>query len=84
VTQGQKLLWGIPIVECEALTQGTAILGDWRKAVVWDREMTNISVSDSHDDFFIRNIVAILAEMRAAFGVLRPTAFVEVAVESGS
>jgi hypothetical protein len=38
----------------------------------------NILVSDSHSDFFIRNLVAILAEMRAAFGVLRPAAFVEI------
>lgn len=84
VTQGQKFLWGIPIVECESLTQGTAILGDWRKAVIWDREMTNISMTDSHEDFFTRNMIAILAEMRAAFGVLRPTAFVQVTMESGS
>jgi HK97 family phage major capsid protein len=84
VTQGQKFLWGVPIVQCESLTQGTAILGDWRKAVVWDREMTNISMTDSHEDFFTRNMIAILAEMRAAFGVLRPTAFVQVTMESGS
>jgi hypothetical protein len=37
----------------------------------------SISVSNQHSDFFIRNLVAILAEMRAAFGVLRPAAFVE-------
>jgi hypothetical protein len=35
-------------------------------------------VSDSHSDFFIRNMVAILAEMRAAFAVLQPNAFVEI------
>lgn len=84
VVQGPKMLWGVPVVQCESLTQGTAILGDWRKAVVWDREMTNVSMTDSHEDFFTRNMVAILAEMRAAFGVLRPTAFVQVALESGS
>ena len=31
--------------------------------------------ADQHADFFIRNLVAILAEERLAFGVTRPTAF---------
>jgi len=82
--EGPRRLWGVPVVESESATQGTAILADWRKAVLWDRERTNISVSDSHEDFFIRNMIAILAEMRAAFGVIRPSAFIEVAMESGS
>jgi hypothetical protein len=34
-------------------------------------------VTDSHEDWFIRNIIAILAEMRAAFGLIRPGAFIE-------
>jgi hypothetical protein len=35
-------------------------------------------VSDQHADFFTRNLLAILAEMRAAFGVLDPEAFCTV------
>ena len=35
-------------------------------------------VSDQHSDFFTRNLLAILAEMRAAFGVLDPQAFCTV------
>lgn len=77
-TIGTPRLWGLPVVESEAIPEGTMYVGDWRMAVLWDREQMNISVSDSHSDFFIRNLVAILAEMRAAFGVLRPAAFVEV------
>ncbi|WP_431881567.1 phage major capsid protein [Micromonospora chalcea] len=75
---GQPTLWGLPVVECEAVPSGVAYVGDWRKAVLWDREQANISVTDSHADFFIRNLVAILGEMRAAFGVLQPNAFVEI------
>ena len=75
---GQPRLWGLPVVESEAVTEGTAYVGDFRKAVLWDREQASIQVSDSHADFFVRNLVAILAELRAAFGVIRPTAFVEI------
>jgi len=81
---GVKTLWALPVVESETLTQGTGLLGDWKKAVLWDREQASIQVSDSHADFFIRNMVAFLAEMRAAFGVIRPSGFVEVDLESGS
>lgn len=75
---GQPTLWGLPVVESEAVPQGTAYVADWRKAVLWDRQQATISVSNSHANFFIRNMVAILAEMRAAFGVLQPSAFVEI------
>jgi HK97 family phage major capsid protein len=77
---GPKTLWGVPVIESFNATEDTPILGNWNKAVLWDREQTTISVSDSHDDFFIRNMVAILGELRAAFGVLKPTAFVEVSL----
>lgn len=82
--RGQQTLWGVPVAQSFFQPQGTAWLGNWAKAVLWDREEANISVSDSHDNFFIRNMVAILAELRAAFGVIRPSAFVEVDLEAGS
>jgi len=75
LSAGEKRLWGIPVVESECLDEGTAILADWRKAIIWDREQASIQVSDSHADFFIRNMVAILCEIRAAFGLIRPSAF---------
>lgn len=77
-------LWGLPRVECEAMPEGTGMVADWRMAVLWDREQATIQVSDSHADFFVRNLVAILAEMRAAFGVIRPKAFVTIDLTAGS
>lgn len=84
IANGEPRLWGVPVVESEVIPQGTGLLGDFRKAIIWDRERANIQISDSHEDFFIRNMIAILAEMRAAFGVIRPTAFCAVEMESGS
>lgn len=71
-------LWGLPVVESEVIPAGTAWVGDWKQAVLYDREQAGIQVTDAHADFFIRNLVAILAEMRAAFAVLRPSAFVKI------
>jgi HK97 family phage major capsid protein len=77
---GPRTLWGVPIVESEAVPAGTAVVADWRKAVLWDREQSTITMTDSHADFFIRNLVAILGEERVAFAVTRPTAFVLAAL----
>lgn len=75
---GTPRLWGVPVVESEGITQGTSVLGDWKYAALWDREQTQIYFSDSHADFFIKNLIAFLAEGRYAFGVIRPSAFVEI------
>lgn len=73
-----RTMWGVPLVESEAATAGTGLVADFSKAVLWDREQASVTMTDSHADFFIRNLVAILAEERVAFGVTRPTAFVTV------
>jgi HK97 family phage major capsid protein len=75
---GAPTVWGLTRVESEAIPAGTALMGDFRQAILWDREQAAIQVSDSHSDFFVRNLVAILAELRAAFGVLRPAALATV------
>lgn len=78
MAMGTPRLWGLPVVESESVPSGYGLVGDFTKAVLWDREQAAISISDSHSDFFIRNLIAILAELRAAFGVLQPSAFVEI------
>jgi HK97 family phage major capsid protein len=79
---GIRTVWGLPIVESEAIAEKTALIGDFTKAVLWDREQASITVTDSHADFFIRNLVAILGEQREAFGVTRPKAFVKATIAS--
>lgn len=78
IAGGVPTLHGLPVVESETIAAGTGLVGDFRKAVLWDREQASVSITDSHADFFIRNLVAILAEERVAFGVTRPRAFVEI------
>jgi HK97 family phage major capsid protein len=77
---GQPTLWGIPVIESEAATLGTGILADWRYGMLWDREQLTIMASNEHADFFTTNRVAILAELRAGFGIIRPKAFDKVAL----
>lgn len=79
---GTTTLWGLPVVESEAVPAGTAYVGDWRQAILWDRQQATITTTDSHADFYIRNLVAVLAELRAGFGVLQPNAFVKITLSS--
>lgn len=72
-------LWGMVVVPSTAITAGTALVGNFQEAAtLWDRQQTQVLVSDSHADFFVRNILALLAEARVALTVQQPKAFVKV------
>jgi len=71
-------LWNLPVVESESVPVGTGYVGNFKTLILWDREQAGVQMTDSHNDFFVRNLVAILAEARAAFGCLRPSAIVEM------
>lgn len=81
---GVQQVWRVPLIEHDLMEEALGIMGDFRKAVLWDREQATINISDSHADFFIRNMVAIRCELRAAFAVTRPSSFIEGPFESGS
>lgn len=75
---GATTVWGIPVVETDAETENTALVGDFAMgATLFDREQAAIRVG-TIDDQFVRNMQTILAELRAAFVVWRPTAFCRV------
>ncbi|GAA4680458.1 phage major capsid protein [Nocardioides nanhaiensis] len=69
---GPQTLWGRPRVEVPDLGDDVILGGEWSTLVLWDREDTTLTATDSHEDFFVRNLVAVLAEARAAFGSLNP------------
>lgn len=71
-------VWGLIPAVSTAIPQGTAVVGDWRQAILWLRSGVQVLASDSHLDYFTHNMVAVLAEFRAAFGVPRPDAFAKV------
>jgi HK97 family phage major capsid protein len=71
-------LWGLAVVVTEAMTENTVLVGDFRQYVVADRMQGTIYVTDSHNDWFARNLLAVLAEERLAGGCLDPEAFCTV------
>lgn len=76
---GPMSIWGRPVAECESLTEGTGLVGDFANfcGLHVKRNIT-VQVSNSHSDYFIKGKQAIRADMRAAFAVYRPAAFATV------
>ena len=77
-TAGTQQVWGLPVFTTTAIPEGTGLPGKYDEAILWVRSGVTVVASDSHADFFIRNLVAILAEGRYAFGVPRPAGFTAV------
>lgn len=82
---GATTLWGLPVIQTTRIDAGTALVGAFRRgAAMWMREGVSVAASDSHDDYFLRRKVALLASMRAAFTVMRPGAFAAVATAASA
>jgi len=68
-------IWRVPVIESSVMTSGYGLVGNFRMgATLWDRQATEIRVGEPNS-FFLQNAVAVLAEVRAAFSVKRPSAF---------
>jgi HK97 family phage major capsid protein len=75
---GPQTVWGLPTVTGAQFPAGNPLVGDFRTAELYLREGVQVLASDSHADFFVRNLIALLAEMRVGFIVPQPEAFCEV------
>lgn len=76
---GPERVWGLPIVKTTRIAEGTALVGAFRDAAqIFRRSEISFAVSDSHSDFFIKNLLALRVEERLALVVFRPNAFCTV------
>jgi len=71
-------LWGLPVVESLGMPENTGLTGDFAMGMMlFDREQSQIRVGTINDQF-TRNMQTILAELRMAMAVFRPSAFTRV------
>lgn len=76
---GPLRIWGIQVVEADAITENTALVGDFANfSELVTRRGIDVQVSNSHGSFFIEGKQAVRADMRVALVVYRPAAFVTV------
>lgn len=70
-------LWGLPIVESNAVPAGKFIVGAFDMAAqVWNRQGITVDLSESDDTNFTTNLVTLRAESRAALTIYRPASIV--------
>ena len=77
-TQEPTTVWGMVPVITTLATQGTAVAADWTQAVLWVRSGVVVSTTNSHSDWFLKGLIAMKAEYRAAFDVLQEAAFIKI------
>lgn len=70
-------LWGLPVVLSPYLPfNDQAIVGAFRThGMVWRKGGIVVQASNSHADYFVKNLTAIRAEERAQLTIFRPGAF---------
>jgi Phage capsid family len=77
--QGGAPFWGLHPISTVGVPVGTAYVGDLKAAVnIFDRGSATVYMTDSHSDYFVRNLLIILAETRALPTVQQGAAVVRV------
>jgi HK97 family phage major capsid protein len=74
---GPSTLWGRPVVLSIGVPENTVIVADFTQMTLYDREQSAVRVVTINDQP-IRNMSTLLAELRAAFALFRPTAVCRV------
>lgn len=69
-------LWRMSVVKTTAMDAGSFLVGDARRAEIFDRQEAIIDISTEHANFFTENKVAIRVEERIALAIYRTSAFV--------
>lgn len=78
VNGADEFLWNKPVIVTSALGSGTALVGTRSSAQVFRRSGISVEATNSHDQHFVKNLVAIRAEERLGLAVYRPAAFTDV------
>jgi HK97 family phage major capsid protein len=73
-------IWNKPVHVTGVIGAGTALVGTRSGAQVWRKGGLSVEITNSNEDDFLRNLVAIRCEERLGLAVYRPTAYVEVRV----
>jgi len=76
---GPERIWGLPVVQTDAMTENTGLVGDFQNHIqLYEKAGIEIKVSDSHSDYFVKGKLAVRAAFRVALPVYRPAAFCTV------
>ena len=76
---GPERIWGLPVVKTTVATLNTAIVAAFDSAMqIFRRNQVSFAISDSHNDFFIKNQLMLRVEERLAFVIYRPNGVCQI------
>lgn len=76
---GPERIWGLQVRQTPVIAEGTGLVGAFTPhGQIFRREGLTITLSTEHSTYFVENKVAILAELRLALVIYRPSAFCTV------
>jgi len=85
LSQLPPVLWGLRVALTNSINPGSFLVRNFRNgAAVYDRQTAIVEVSREHQDYFTKNLVAILAELRLALAVYTPGSFLKGTTGVGS
>jgi len=71
-------MWGLPVVSTTRIAQGTALVGNFRRGCEIFLRSVSIESTNSNEDDFKYNRIAIRAEIRLTLATYKPLAFCAV------
>ena len=77
----QASVWGVPVIPTTAIAENTVLVGAFgggQAVHIVSRAGVEVSMSDSHDDFFTKDKVMMKASLRLGFPIYRATAFCKI------
>lgn len=81
----QSRIWGFQVASTPVFDEGTGLVGNFEMgSTIWVREDVVVTATDGYTDvvsgtnYFSAGLVAIMAQVRAAYAVQRPFAYCEV------
>ena len=77
-TIGSANIWGLDVVWTPSMSVGFFLVGNGSPVAseIRDRMSMQVEISTEHQDYFVRNMVAIRAEKRLAYIMKRPGSFI--------
>lgn len=76
VSEADSMLWGKRVVHTPSMPANEALVGAFAQAAqLFRKGGITVEASNSHNDYFVKGLVAIRAEERLALAVYRPGAF---------
>jgi HK97 family phage major capsid protein len=76
---GPERIWGLPVVQAQAQTEGTGLVADFENYIlIVNKAGLDMKITNSNEDDFINGIQRIRATIRCAVVVTRPAAVCQV------